>query len=284
MKIVFIFVDGLGLAPASPDNPVNAENCPVLHDLILNHSRPIDACLGVPGLPQSATGQATLFTGLNAAQAMGRHVEGFPGPMLRKLVEQDNIFLALKRISKRGRFADGYLADSVDEIRNRRFRSVTTTAALTCPEVISLRSDLLANQAVCHDLTRHVLVDKGYTGPLVTPQAAGEHLVNLALGYDYTLFEFFESDRAGHSGDMKQAAAVLGKLDAFLGTVFPLAEEHGMLTVLTSDHGNIESISHHGHTFNPVPLIALGEGADDLRRNVTNLIEITPQILRLLNA
>lgn len=284
MKIVFIFVDGLGLAPASPDNPVNAENCPVLHDLILNHSRPIDACLGVPGLPQSATGQATLFTGLNAAQAMGRHVEGFPGPMLRKLVEQDNIFLALKRISKRGKFADGYLADSVDEIRNRRFRSVTTTAALTCPEVISLRTDLLANQAVCHDLTRQTLVARGYTGPLVTPQAAGEHLVHLALGYDYTLFEFFESDRAGHSGDMQQAAAVLGKLDAFLGTVFPLAVELGMLTVLTSDHGNIESIGHHGHTFNPVPLIALGEGADDLRRSVTNLIEITPQILRLLNA
>ena len=283
VKIVFIFVDGLGLAPASPDNPVTAANCPALHELLLNHCRPIDACLGVPGLPQSATGQATLFTGLNAAQAMGRHVEGYPGPLLRKLVEADNIFLALKRIARRGFFADGYLADSVDEIRNRRFRSVTTTAALTCPETIALRGDLLANQAVCHDITRQSLLDKGYAGPVITPEQAAEHLIQVALGYDYTLFEFFETDRAGHSGDLQQAAGVLGKLDAFLGTLVPLAVEMGMLAVLTSDHGNIEAVGNHGHTCNPVPLIVRGEGAAELRSRIANLVEVTPQILRVLN-
>ena len=160
MRQIFIFVDGLGLAPASPDNPVNADVCPFLCDLIARSSKPIDACLGVDGLPQSATGQATLFTGRNAAQYMGRHVEGFPGPTLRKFVEQDNVFLMLKAMGRRGRFADGYMAETVDELRNRRFRSVTTTAALTVPEVISLKADILANQAVLHDLTRAVIVSK----------------------------------------------------------------------------------------------------------------------------
>jgi bisphosphoglycerate-independent phosphoglycerate mutase (AlkP superfamily) len=107
--------------------------------------------------------------------------------------------------------------------------------------------------------------------------------VQLALGYDYTLFEFFETDRAGHSGDMKQAIAILGKLDAFLGTLFSLAVEMAMLVVLTSDHGNIESLSQYGHTYNPVPFISVGEGAEALRRNVSNLVEVTPQILRVLN-
>ena len=283
MKIIFIFIDGLGLAPPSPDNPVTESNCPHLHRLLQQDSRPIDACLGVPGLPQSATGQAALFTGLNAAQAMGRHVEGFPGPSLRKLVEADNIFLALKRIAKRGFFADGYLADSVEEIRNRRFRSVTTTAALTCPEVIAMRSDLLANQAVCHDLTRQSLLDKGFTGPVIAPAAAAEHLVQIALGYDYTLFEFFESDRAGHSGDLEQARRVLGKLDVFLGALAALILEMGMLMVLTSDHGNIEAMNLRSHTFNPVPLVVVGEGGDALKHNVSNLVEVTPQILRVLN-
>ncbi len=251
--------------------------------MIEQHSRPIDACLGVPGLPQSATGQASLFTGLNAAQAMGRHVEGFPGPSLRKLVEADNIFLALKRIAKRGYFADGYLVDSLDEIRNRRFRSVTTTAALTCPEVIAMRDDLLANQAVCHDITRQSLLEKGYAGPVITPKAAAEHLAQLALGYDYTLFEFFETDRAGHSGDMNQAVSILGKLDAFLGALVPLALELGMLFALASDHGNIESMGQHSHTTHPVPFIAVGPGAEGLRGNVANLVEVTPQVLRVLN-
>ncbi|MBQ6246052.1 MAG: peptidase [Kiritimatiellae bacterium] len=281
MRQIFIFVDGLGLAPASPDNPVNADVCPFLCNLIEHSSKPIDACLGVDGLPQSATGQATLFTGRNASQYMGRHVEGFPGPTLRKFVEQDNVFLMLKAMGRRGRFADGYMADTVDEIRNRRFRSVTTTAALTVPEVISLKADILANQAVLHDLTRAVIVSKGYQGPLVTPAEAAEHLVQIALGYDYTLFEYFLTDRAGHSGSYETAAEVLRSLDAFFATLFPLAEELGFALALTSDHGNIEAISAKGHTRNPVPLIARGPGAETVLHKSSSLTDVTPAFLAL---
>ena len=281
MRQIFIFVDGLGLAPASPDNPVNADVCPFLCNLIANSSKPIDACLGVDGLPQSATGQATLFTGRNAAQYMGRHVEGFPGPTLRKFVEQDNVFLMLKAMGRRSRFADGYMAETVDDLRSRRFRSVTTTAALTVPEVISLKADILANQAVLHDLTRAAIVSKGYQGPLVPPTEAAEHLVQIALGYDYTLFEYFLTDRAGHSGSYEAAADVLRSLDAFFSTLFPLAEELGFALALTSDHGNIESISAKGHTRNPVPLIARGPGAEAVLQKSSSLTDVTPAFLAL---
>ena len=56
MKAVFLFIDGLGIREPAADNPVNPEVCPALWRLIDRHSRPIDACLGVEGLPQSATG------------------------------------------------------------------------------------------------------------------------------------------------------------------------------------------------------------------------------------
>lgn len=282
MKQIFIFVDGLGLAPPSPDNPVCADACPFLCDLIAKHSKPIDACLGIPGLPQSATGQATLFTGRNAAAFMGRHVEGFPGPTLRRFVEQENVFTMLKAAGLRGRFADGYMAESVEEIRARRFRSVTTTAALTVPEVISLKADLMADHAVLHDLTRSSIVAKGYDGPLVTPEQAAEHLFQIALGYDYTLFEYFLTDRAGHSGDIEAARSVLRSLDAFLATLFPLALAHGMSIAMSSDHGNIESISAKGHTRNPVPLVACGECASSLLAHSSSLVDVTPLLLRLL--
>ncbi len=261
---------------------MNADVCPFLCDLIAHSAKPIDACLGIDGLPQSATGQATLFTGRNAAQYMGRHVEGFPGPTLRKFVEQDNVFLALKARGRRARFADGYMAETVDEIRNRRFRSVTTTAALTVPEVISLKADILANQAVLHDLTRAVIVAKGYQGPLVTPAEAAEHLVQIALGYDYTLFEYFLTDRAGHSGSYETAADTLRALDAFFAVLFPLAEELGFALALTSDHGNIESVSAKGHTRNPVPFIARGNGTAALFDKVSSLVDVTPAFLSLL--
>ena len=279
---MFFFVDGLGLAPASRTNPVNEEVCPTLCRLIAAHGTPIDACLGVPGLPQSATGQATMLTGINASRIMGRHVEGFPGPSLRRLVERDNLFLGLKHRGKHSRFADAYLADSIDEIRARRFRSVTTTISLSCPEVIALRAELFSNQAICHDITRESLMSKGYDGPLVTPQAAGEHLVQIALAYDFTLFEFFQTDRVGHAGNYEDAAAVLRRVDAFLEVVCRQIESLGVLFILTSDHGNIEAIDSHGHTTNPVPLIAKGPGADILLGSVSSLVDVTPRLLRVL--
>ena len=279
MKELFIFIDGVGLAPPGPDNPVNPGVCPTLCGLIRDHSTPIDACLGVPGLPQSATGQATMFCGRNAPAFMKRHVEGFPGPTLRKFVEEGNVFQFLKARGLHARFADGYLADSVDEIRNRRFRSVTTTAALTVPEVFSLRSDLLENQAVCHDITRESLVAKGVKTPTISPAEAAEHLVQLAIGYDYTLFEYFLSDQAGHSSSMETAVSVLRTLDAFFATLFPLAVEMGMGVTMTSDHGNIECMSVKTHTCNPVPLIAVGPGADRILAGGRSLVDVTPLVL-----
>ena len=282
LKQLFIFVDGLGLAPPADDNPVRPEVCPAICRLIAEHGVPLDACLGVGGLPQSATGQATLFCGRNAAAFMGRHVTGFPGPTLRAFVEESNVFTLLKAAGRRSRFADAYLADSPDELRARRFRSVTTTAALTVPETISLRADLLRNQALLHDITRESLSSKGYDGPLVTPKEAAEHLVQLALGYDYTLFEYFLTDQVGHSGSFDAACGILRTLDAFLGEVFPLAEAMGVSTALSSDHGNIEAISVKTHTLNPVPLIATGPGADALRASCASIADVNAAILRNL--
>lgn len=284
MKQIFIFVDGLGLAPPADDNPVKPEVCPFICDMIENHSVPIDACLGIDGLPQSATGQATLFCGRNAAAFMGRHVTGFPGPTLRAFVEEDNIFTALRRAGRSARFADAYLVDSVDEIRTRRFRSVTTTAALTVPETLSMRADLMRNQALLHDITRASLVSKGYDGPTVTPKEAANHLVQLAIGYDYTLFEYFLTDQVGHSGKMDAACDILRTLDAFLAEAMPLAAEMGISVALSSDHGNIESLGVKGHTRNKVPLMATGPGADGILSSCASILDVHGAILRNLGA
>lgn len=282
LKSLFIFVDGLGLAPAGGNNPVRSEICPNLCGLIEAHSVAIDACLGVPGLPQSASGQTTLFTGVNAAKALGSHAEGFPGPSLRRIVDTDNIFMQLMARGLKCRFADAYLADSVEEIAARRFRSVTTTMALTRPSTISLRADLLANAAVFQDITRDLLTRKGYTGGTLAPEAAADHLMQVALANDFTLFEYFQSDRAGHTCDHAVAESVLALLDAFVGRVATMAEQSGMLFVLTSDHGNIEDLSVRTHTLNKVPLIALGPGAVELLARAKSLVDVTPCLVEIL--
>ena len=282
MRILFLFVDGVGLRGPAADNPVNPAVCPTLFRLATEHAVPLDACLGVPGIPQSATGQTALFTGVNAPLFLGRHMEGFPGPSLRNLIASGNLLLDLARAGRRVRFANSYLADSIEEIRARRFKSVTTVAALTTPEVLCLREDLLANQAVFHDITRATMRERGYTGPLVTPQAAAEHLIQVALAYDFTLFEFFLTDLAGHARDPRLATETLSMLDAFLATVCAMAAERQILLVLTSDHGNIENMDVHAHTLNPVPLAAVGPGADIMQAGATSLMDVAPRILKLL--
>ena len=280
MKIIFLFVVGIGLRESAADNPVNSEVCPTLWRLIEKHSKPIDACLGVDGPPQSATGQATMFTGVNCPMAMGRHCEGFPGPALRKIVESDNLFLQLKKLGKKIRFADAYLVDSVDELASRRFKSVTTVMALTVPESVATADDLISDNALMQDLTRETIQDRYPNIPIIPPQRAAEHLFDIALKNDFTLYEFFQSDVAGHSMDYARACAVLRVYDRFLAALTRYAEAAKLTIVLTSDHGNVESMGERGHTRNPVPLIVVGPQEEDMRNSIDSLSDVAPSILK----
>ncbi len=282
MKILFLFIDGVGLREPAPDNPVNPEVCPALCSLIAEHAVPIDACLSVPGLPQSATGQATMFTGVNAPVFMGRHCEGFPGPSLRKKIQEDNIFMALRRKGRRVKFADAFLVDTPDEIAARRFKSVTTVMALTAPETIAFTDDLADDQAVMQDLTRETIQDRFPDIPVVAPEDAAEHLFGLARAYDFTLYEFFQTDVAGHSMDYTRACNVLRLYDRFLAPLLRLTEAAGITLLMTADHGNIENMSERGHTRNPVPFIAFGPQEAEIRAHVKSLVDVTPAILRVL--
>ena len=284
MKILFLFIDGVGLRGSAADNPVNPEVCPALCRLLARHSKSIDACLGVEGLPQSATGQATMFTGGNCSAAMGKHCEGFPGPALRKIVEGSNLFLQLRKRNLRVRFADAYLVDSADDLAARRFKSVTTVMALTSPETISTADDLAEGRAVMQDITRETIQDRYPDIPVISPVVAAEHLFAIARENDFTLYEFFQTDASGHSMDYGRACSVLRVYDRFLAGVVRFVEAAGMTLVMTSDHGNVESVGERGHTRNPVPFVALGPKEEFLRSRVDSLQDVTPAILAAFDA
>ena len=279
MKVLFLFIDGVGLRAAATDNPVNPEVCPALCRLITKHGKPIDARLGIDGPPQSATGQATMFSGVNCAAAMGKHCEGFPGPNLRKIIETDNLFKQLRSKGKEVCFSDAYLVDSAEELAARRFKSVTTVMALTTPETIRTVDDLQNGQAVMQDLTRETIQDRWPDIAVIPPQRSAEHLAAIVRRYDFTLFEFFQSDVAGHSMDYARACAALRTYDRFLASIVRFTEAMGVTLVMTSDHGNIENISERGHTLNPVPFVAFGPKEEFLRERVSSLVDVTPALL-----
>ena len=220
-----------------------------------------------------------MFTGVNCSAAIGKHCEGFPGPELRTIVENDNLFIQLKKRGKRMRFADAYLVDSVDELSQSRFKSVTTVMALTVPESISTVKDLMGDRALMQDLTRETIQDRYPDIPVVAPQRAAEHLFRLACDYDFTLFEFFQTDVSGHSMDYARACAVLRVYDRFLEALVRYTKAAGITLVMTADHGNIEAMDERGHTFNPVPFIVYGPGEEAIRERVQSLTDVTPALL-----
>lgn len=278
-----IFVDGLGLGVKDPDiNPLYSGMCPFLCELLERHAVPVDAQLGVPGIPQSATGQTILLTGINAAARLGRHLEGFPNAALREMIVEHNIFRVLRERGLAVTFANAYFIEDVSQVRARRWQSVTTVAALAGIGTVRDTTLMLRNEAVYQDLTREALRERGYQGPLVSPHEAGEHLLSIAQNHDFTLFEYFQTDRAGHSEDKTRVEKVLRELDEFLRVVARYAEAQGQLFVLTSDHGNIEDSRTASHTNNPVPLVAMGSGAKHLQNAVRCLDQFVPVFMELM--
>ncbi|MFH1963910.1 MAG: hypothetical protein ABIJ42_00045, partial [Acidobacteriota bacterium] len=116
-RILFIFIDGLGIGSQDPEkNPLARFPAKILKSF--SGSAPVllregislsnDPGMGIPGLPQSATGQAALFTGINAAGAVGRHLSGFPTVALRDIVGEYSLLKRLKEAGKEVAFANTY--------------------------------------------------------------------------------------------------------------------------------------------------------------------------------
>ncbi|MDZ4200099.1 MAG: hypothetical protein U1E27_12540 [Kiritimatiellia bacterium] len=279
--VLLVFVDGLGFGSRDPAiNPLYRGDSPCLADWIEHDAVAVDACLDLPGTPQSATGQASLLTGRNAAMEAGRHVAGFPTESLKILIREHNLFTQLTRLGYRSTFANAYYLEDPIAIQRRR-QSVTTVATLAAFGSVRDLPFLLRDEAVYQDLTRESLRDRGYTGPLTTPGEAAEHLLRIAVQHDFTLFEYFQTDFAAHSGSDERRQLILRRLDAFLDSLRNFSRTPGNLFLLTSDHGNIEDAHGTGHTRNPVPLIARGRGAAHMKSRVKSLTDFVPALLEL---
>lgn len=275
------FVDGIGLGPADPEvNPLRRGHAPTLQRWMDDEAVPVDARLAVEGLPQSATGQAALYSGRNAAEVMGRHKEGFPGPTLKRLVRETNLFALLQVLGYRCAFSNAYYLKGPRAPWGRK-QSVTTVMTLQALGGVRTEEHLAVDAAVYNDLTREHLVKRGWSGPCVTPAEAGGHLAALAGRYDFTLFEYFLTDLVAHKGTPEEMDKILGELDAALAAAAAFAEHAGHLFLVVSDHGNAEDNTTRSHTMNPVPLVALGEGAEHMKSRVKSLTDVVPALLEL---
>ncbi len=275
MSVIFVFLDGVGLAPESVHNPLASAPMPTLHTLLggpltgeqARQSsglllRGIDANLGVAGLPQSGTGQVALLAGVNAPAMVGRHQPYYPPVALRALLAEQNIFHMARMRGLRPVFVNAFTPGYWQALADRRIRRA---ASVIAAEGAGLRlrtlDDLAAGQALMWDITGDVLATRGEAMSMlpITPHQAGERLARIARVYDLVFFECFLPDLVGHHRIPLSAATILERIDALFGGVLALQHPDDTL-VMTSDHGNIEDQTVPGHTRNPVPLLVVGPG------------------------
>jgi 2,3-bisphosphoglycerate-independent phosphoglycerate mutase len=321
MKILFIFLDGVGLGNDDPDiNPFIRAVMPTMDHLLegnkiiaKDHHNSIDnrlilvntedaslialdACLGVDGMPQSASGQASLMTGKNVSAILGFHDGPKPNPEIIDIIEQGSLFSHLNRGVYRSTLLNAYPP--------RYFESLETGYKL--PGVIALSAKLAGIQLkTLEDLYRREAISADFTAqgwrdrlgfddaPLLTLNQAGERLYALSSGYDLALFEYWITDIAGHQQDMQSAYDILEMFDTVLGSLVRSWNRKEGLILITSDHGNLEDLSTRRHTRNEVPLLLIGaqtlreqffaelERAKGMREKF-NLADIHPAIIRWL--
>lgn len=285
--MLFIFIDGFGLGePDAGKNPAYAAATPGLDRIFADGLViPTETQLGVPGLPQSATGQTAIFTGVNAPKAIGRHLNAQPSQALREMICRDNIFKMLMRAGFSVTNANAYRQECLDRMNSpgeKRYKpSVTSVMTMSAGLGFRLIEDYRRGAGVYHDITGQIVVDSGYEAEVITPREAAGRLYAISREHDFTLFEHFMTDIIGHRMDMEAAVREIELLDAFLGGLLDCIEPMEDILFITSDHGNIEDVSIKTHTKNAVPTIIYGKLPPGVRIRIESLTDIAPAVLEI---
>jgi 2,3-bisphosphoglycerate-independent phosphoglycerate mutase len=289
-SVILFFIDGLGIGEPNRDNPLHlVENIEplanfrgisrkIIEDGIMI---PTDPRLGVEGRPQSASGQTTILTGVNAPALLGYHKQGFPNEKLREVISENSLFLQLRRNEiEEIVFANAYTPQFFAE--KPRWKSATTCAVEAAGLQFRRLSDLFGRKALFHDFTNQTLRERGFDAPLYSPVEAAEILAEISANHRFTLYEHFLTDKIGHDQDFERASTHLPLLAELIRETLKRVDLEKTTFILTSDHGNIEDLSVRNHTLNDVPTIVWGRKKAETARQIKALTDITPTILKLL--
>ncbi len=310
MSVLLFFIDGLGIGKRGAMNPLDGledaeplaifqdEESQIIHDGVLVRT---DACLGVEGRPQSASGQTTILTGINAPNFLGYHKQGFPNEALREVLKEHSVFLQLKNSGiEPNTFANAYtpvffeenpdLNTNTTTLFNKRIEfykrkgwvSATTTAVAAAGLQFRTLADIRGGFALYQDFTNQVLIERGFDIERRTAEEAAKVLARLVGTNRFTLYEYFITDKTGHDRDFEKAKKVLKNLALLIRSLLNEIRLSETTVIITSDHGNIEDLSTRNHTLNLVPTIAWGRGKNLVAENIKSLADITPTIVKLL--
>lgn len=298
--VVTVFLDGVGLGAADLEaNPFMHVDLPALQALlgvpyltrevagtVTNQAAllGLDTLLGVPGMPQSATGQTTILTGYNGPAAIGRHHGPYPDQQLRQMLAQDNIFKTLLEAGQPAAYANAYPTRFLDRLRRGKGRlSANTQAAHMARLKLRSGEDLRRGRAISALISNDFWPEPDFALPPLTARQAGQRLAALAQEYALTFFEFWYSDLLGHKQRQAESLRILTMLDDFLAGILDALDLTRSLLLVISDHGNFEDWTTPKHTKNPALTLLSGAGFQSLVPQLRSLMDIKAAVLSYLS-
>jgi len=295
VSLIFVFIDGIGLGEKSPDNPFcEADRYPAFLQLaggtaMTRYAKPYyhekelflhtDACLGVEGLPQSGTGQATLLSGINASRILGRHFGPYPHSKIRYLLEEHSLFRQVSDIGRSFYFMNAFPEIFFERAMARNRWSCCTLMTRSAGQQLNSVADIKKGRAITAGLRQdYWRANLNLDVPEISEQEAAERTLRVAEEKDLVLAEYYLTDKAGHNQYPEYAHEMLTRIDRFLMTILEQKKD-SMTLLVTSDHGNLEDLSTKTHTFNKVPLFINGPMVSFFTE-VKSIIDITPAIVK----
>lgn len=279
MSVIFLFIDGIGLGDAGEQNPLlnmrwdsfleltngyglGRDTPPVKKDKLL--FLPVDANLDMEGLPQSGTGQASLFSGENASKIAGRHFGPFPHSKTRYLLEEKSLFHQAREAGYSTHFINSYPDIFFKKMKERKRWTCTTLMAQSVGQELNGEQQLKEGKAITAEIVQDAWRKKlNVDVKKITPEEAAERLIRILEEYDLVLYEYYLTDKAGHSMNKGMSLDILETLNRFIRHILKCKQKSDHL-VISSDHGNLENLAVKTHTRNRVPLIVQGERANSI--------------------
>ena len=301
-RILFIFLDGIGLGPDNPStNPLARAEMPCLQSLLggrkltastapyegeLVSLLALDAGLGVDGPPQSATGQAALLTGINIPSELGYHYGPKPNQQVAGYLNNGNtLFSWLRAEGKKAALLTAFPPRYFSGIESGvRLYSSIPLAYTSAGYPLFTQADLFAGRALSADFTGHGWRSmlKIEEAPILSAFEAGTKLAGLAQRYDFSLFEYWASDYAGHKQNMQWAVEQMETFDGVLEGLLKSLNVDEDLILVTSDHGNMEDLSTRRHTDAKVPGLVIGVNRQRFTDGLADLTGVAPRIRDLI--
>ncbi len=287
--IIMLFIDGVGIGEDNPEfNPCTNSDKGIFNSAPApfgGFKFGLDANLDTAGLPQSATGQTAIYTGVNTADLLGRHLFGFPNKPLRDLLASQSLFVSLTQQGRSCNFLNAFrpVFFTAPQIFENMRMSATTEMNRAAGLPFHTLHDIKNKTALYHDYSNRVLKNLFFDIPEFDENDAAKIILKSSKKYDLVLYEYFETDMAGHGKNLDQAVKQIKKLEDLIMALLRRISMDDTILIIISDHGNIEDLRTKSHTNNPAYCAIWNDGDEQSIAALKSITDMYDYIFHTLH-